>query len=206
MGGLCAGRAGFRKPHPRGDGRHLQRAANLLAHPAGQGGRFCREPPARSQAAGHLPDRSRQGDRQAQSRRRRSRQGRHRDDQGRQGVLQPRQKRGDSARHGHQPQNHQTAGDGAPLRRHQRILPGVQRRMGQRHNTQRLPAASRRRLHPGPLLLPLNVCVGRDRRNRHRGAGRHEVPARHGGRDEQARPAHQMDNTSRIPGCTEIYG
>ena len=31
-------------------------------------------------------------------------------------------------------------------------------------------AASRRRLHPGPLLLPLNACVGRDRRNRHRGA------------------------------------
>lgn len=93
-----------------------------------------------------------------------------------------------------------------PYLRHQGILPGVQRRMGQRHNPQRLPAASRRRLHPGPLLLPLNACMGRDRRNRHRGAGRHEVPARHGRCDEQARPAHQMDNTSRIPGCTEIYG
>ena len=124
MGGLCPGRAGLREPHPRGDGRHLQRAANLLAHPAGQGGRLRREPPARRQAAGHLPDRGGQGDRQAQSRRRRPRQGRHGDNQGRQGVLQSSHERGDPPRHGHQPQNHQTAGDGAPLRRHQGILPG----------------------------------------------------------------------------------
>ena len=125
VAGLPRRGAGLRLSPAHRHGRHLQRLADILAHPARRGGRPCGQPHPHGHAAGHLRHRGRQGEAgprspggQACGRGRCLRQGGDREAHVQRDGLRPL-----PAGPQHQPQDDQAAGHGPALWRDLRQLP-----------------------------------------------------------------------------------